>query len=327
MLINHIITKKFNKRKKKLYFHIFIAFKIIILILSFPILKYSFKENIFISIYNPQNRTKINISNYSINYILLQEKEKLLEYISKSIKKNITNIKSLFLDFECHFGNQLILLNKVIFYCEILGCKKIILNKKHYWFIKNKINYKKYKMSLQIGNINDYKKDGIIIDKSPNFFWYFNYIIPQFRSEILKKEILKNLPKIKTKSNDIYLYIRSGDIFEHYLKYYFQPPLCFYQNILNNFQFKNIYIIAENKKNPVIQNLLNIFPNIIFNKNSLKYDISYLAYAYNIVGAYSTFLFNIIRFNDNLKLYWNFEFTKDFFFLLILIIKILYYFK
>ena len=104
------------------------------------------------------------------------------------------------------------------------------------------------------------------------------------------------------------MYIRSGDIFKSSKLFYFQPPLCFYKSIINNFKYKNIYIIAEDSNNPVINELLTKYQNIIYNKNSLKYDISYLTYAYNIVGAFSTFLKNIILLNDNVKIFWIFEF-------------------
>lgn len=251
------------------------------------------------------------------NSIILKEKEELFKYISKSFNKNITSLKSIFLDFKCNFGNQLILLNKVIFFCEILGCERIILNKKYYWFIKNNIVYKKFNMIIEVGDEKDYINKNILIDRTNNFFWYSNYIKPKFKTEIIKHEILRNLPKMLTDSNNLFIYIRSGDIFGYAyndFKNYYQPPLCFYQIILQNFKFRNISIIAENKNNPVIDKLLVQFPYIFYKINSLKIDISYLVYSYNLVGAYSTFINNIIRLNDNLQLFWYYEFLESFFF-------------
>ena len=49
--------------------------------------------------------------------------------------------------------------------------------------------------------------------------------------------------------------------------------------------------------NPVINQILNYFPNIIYNKNKIQMDISLLVHAYNIVGANSSFLRNILRIN------------------------------
>ena len=200
-------------------------------------------------------------------------------------------------------------MNKVIFFCEIIRCKKILLNKKIYWFIKKKIKIKKYKISIETADKKRYINNNGIIDKSPFFFGFLNYLYPKYKSEILKDEILRNLPKIIVNPNSIYIYIRSGDIFKNFHRSYFQPPLCFYKIILKYFKFKKIYIIAQNSNNPVINKLLAQFPNIIFNKNNLIYDASYLSFAYNIVGAISTFLKNIIKFNDNLKFFWNFKFN------------------
>ena len=80
---------------------------------------------------------------------------------------------------------------------------------------------------------------------------YFYYNIYNFRLEnkfyIFKKEILKNLPKIKTNKNDLYIHIRGSDIFKNKNPYfapdYAQPPFCFYQKILNTFKFRKIIII------------------------------------------------------------------------------------
>ena len=113
----------------------------------------------------------------------------------------------------------------------------------------------------------------------------------------------------KNNRNDLYIYIRSGDIFLTAHPNYSQAPLCFYQKILVT--FRNIYIIAENKNNPIIDKLLNLFPNVVYNKNPLLIDISYLVQAYNIVGGkIKTFLDAIIPLNYNLINIWIFSLYK-----------------
>ena len=44
-----------------------------------------------------------------------------------------------------------------------------------------------------------------------------------------------------------------------------------------------------------------------YESNSLEKDISYLANAYNIVGAVSSFIIGIIKLNNNLKKYWEYD--------------------
>lgn len=246
------------------------------------------------------------------NPIILKERLNLLRFISKIVGKNITSVKTIFISRGSNFGNEFLLLNKVIFYCEILRCKKIILNREYYWYIKAKIINKKDKMIIEKGIESDFKSKEIIIDKTFNFYYYSNYIKPELKINLLKKEIFKNLPKIKIESKDLIIYIRSDDIFDgHAHLDYSQPPLCFYKTIIKNYKFKNIFIIAKNKKNPNINYLLKQFPNIIFNNNRLDIDISYLVHAYNIVGCPSTFFFSIFQLNQNIKNLWEFDFQHN----------------
>ena len=59
--------------------------------------------------------------------------------------------------------------------------------------------------------------------------------------------------------------------------------------------------------NPILDKLISENKNIIFKENKIEIDISYLIYAYNIVGSISTFINMIIRLNDNLKKFWEYN--------------------
>ena len=203
----------------------------------------------------------------------------------------------------------MIILNKAIFYCEILKCKRIILNKNVYWFISNDIIDTNNDMTIELGDIETYKnKRGILIDNTNNFFWYYGYYRPQYRINLIREQILQNLPIIKLNPNDLYIYIRSGDIFtKTSMRGYYQPPLCFYKKIINNFKFENIYIISEKSNNPIIEKILNKYPKIKYKINSLKYDMTILINAYNIVGAFSTFSKVLILLNNNLQKFFYFN--------------------
>jgi len=317
---NFIIKLLYIKKK---YFHYFALLKTFIFIIFISLL--FIKKNLENIQYT--NR-EISIRDYYLHdfgrlkklpkkknhRLISKERHDLFKYISKITKRKISRINSIFLNKKENFGNQLIQLNKVIFFCEILKCERIILNEDIFWFIKNKIIDKEYNMTIEVGKEIDYRNKNIIIDYTNSFFWYFNVFEPRYRPEVIKKELLNNLPKIIVNPNDLYIYIRSGDIFVSFLKSYIQPPLCFYQELLNNYKFNKIYIISENTNNPVINKLLIQFPKIIFHKNSLKLDISYLIYAYNLVGGFSTFISSIIIYNDNLKSFWYFNFKLHYYF-------------
>ena len=115
-------------------------------------------------------------------------------------------------------------------------------------------------MTIELGDISDYQnKRNILIDSTNNYFWYYNYYRPQYRINIIKEQIILNLPQVISNPNDLHIFIRSGDVFSQnpiLLDNYLQPPLCFYTNIINNFKCENIHIVSENKNNPVIDELL-----------------------------------------------------------------------
>lgn len=124
----------------------------------------------------------------------------------------------------------------------------------------------------------------------------------------MKDEILKNVQKLNVSSKDLYIHIRSGDIFLNVInKPYAQPPLCFYISILKKFNFDKIYLISEDRYNPTIDKLIAKFKNIIYSKNSLKYDLSCLLNCFNLVASISSFLNTIIILNSNLNILYDYN--------------------
>ena len=162
-------------------------------------------------------------------------------------------------------------------------------------------------MIYNIWNIRDLN---IIIDNTLNSIFYVNYNNPENEINILKNEILKNLPNVNLNSKELFIYIKSGDIFINYnFLYYIQPPLCFYRKILYNFysHFTNITIISESNKNIIINKILSEFSNITFNIISYQNIIAYLSKAYNIVVGNCNLLYFTMRLNNNLKNIWVYE--------------------
>jgi len=240
-------------------------------------------------------------------------KKILLSKIFKINRRNINNISTLFIKNKIRFGNYFICLNNAIVYCEFLGCKKIILEYNRIIYINSTTFYKNNNINITIETnqtFNSSDNNAVSLEANYIFFKGFRFLKNIIRLTIFKKQLLKNLPKIITNPNDLYIYIRGGDIFLHSNRdaySYFQPPLCFYTKILNEFRFRKVFIISEDKLNPVIPKLLNKYSYIIKNKNNIKLDISYLIYAYNLVGARSTFFLTSIKFNNNLKFLWDYD--------------------
>ena len=86
------------------------------------------------------------------------------------------------------FGNQIAAFNKMIFYCEIIGCKKIIIFKDNKMFINHTLYDKDYNMSIEIENFNNISpnKDSITTI-SPYFFYDFYNLKIENRLDIIKK--------------------------------------------------------------------------------------------------------------------------------------------
>lgn len=247
------------------------------------------------------------LSNVTLKYHLKQDLLKSLQMNRKS--QNLTKIKSVYVEKSFNFGNSVVLLNNLLYYCEILNISNIYLNSKKIWPIFANITKKTFNISLIHKKNLDFTDESVaVFDKKLVFFQ--NIIKQEIRIDKLGLEIKKNLPKFDINPNDLFIHIRSGDIFRYQSNRgmsYAQPPLCFYENILNSFKFRRIYIIAQDKLNPLINILTKKFKKIIFSINSLKEDIFILLNAYNIVASISSLLTTLIIINDNLKILWEYD--------------------
>jgi hypothetical protein len=224
---------------------------------------------------------------------------------------NIKYLDSLYIIGSYNFGNFIISLNNAIIFCELFHCKKIILQSNNNTFINNKIYYQKYNLIIE-NNSNIISTNNSLIEHLDILYYKLNFsrLGNINRFHVFREEILNNLPIVKVHPDDLYIYIRGGDAFQIINKLcpgYAQPPLCFYENALNKYKFRKIRIISEDKSNPVLI-LLEKKYHIKYIKNDLKLDISYLANSYNIILAKSSFIVSIIKFNNNLKYVWEYDF-------------------
>ena len=213
---------------------------------------------------NKEDLDIIEIYNNSIDMpknpddpLIEKEREIILnKYHLLNSEKNI----SITFDFLFPFGNQLAVFNKMIFYCEIIKCKNIILPKKNNLFINHTLYDKGYNMTIRVLDLPDRRAINPI--RKLDFYFYYNFYNFKIenRLDLIKNEIVNNLPKIEINENDLVIHFRSDDIFynkddSYHAPDYAQPPLCFYEKILNNYNFSKIYIISiDDIYNPVIKN-------------------------------------------------------------------------
>ena len=273
-----------------------------------PKKKFSFKYFIFLfQLLLLDNFLNNNYKNFHVI------KRNIKYKIFKVYNNKITCINTLYMKGNSRFGNYFISLNNAIIFCELFRCKRLIIENDDY--INHRLFYQKYNLTIESDNsFSNIDNDLMIINLY--FFYYqlnFTLLGKVNRFDIFKNEILNNLPKVKINFDDLYIYIRGGDIFSHLnasvLNYpdYYQPPLCFYKSVLSKFIFRKITIISEDASNPVIPILLKEYPFIKLNKNNLKLDISYLVNSYNIISATSSFIVSIIKLNQNIKFLWEYD--------------------
>ena len=133
-----------------------------------------------------------DLSKLTNNDILYKMKNELLNELQKNPKKLKVNSsledKIVYVDKSFHFGNSLILLNNLIYYCEILNIKRIYLNSNYKWPISQNISNGKMNISI-ITTININLNDDNIIIFDRKLIYFQKVFKPEIRINILKSEI------------------------------------------------------------------------------------------------------------------------------------------
>ena len=287
--LNHLCLFKFIFLLLLLLIHIFI------LISLFP----NNKQQILIQTTSKKTEDKYNIikPNFDLNDEFFQMSEiKTIIY-----NNNITHIETLYSSNQ-KVGNSLLIMNSLINICEKIRCKYIITPEGLKTIIKNPIYYKKYNITILPYSYKNKIKIDLKLDQRIIMHFKYRNKSNEMSLGILREEILKNIPKYNSNPNDLIIKLRSGDIFiNHIHRNYSQPPLCFYQKIINENKFDKIYILSNGHENPVVDKLLKLYPKIKYMEGTLEEAISIIINAYNIVMPVSSFPKTLIRLNNNLK--------------------------
>lgn len=109
------------------------------------------------------------------------------------------------------------------------------------------------------------------------------------------------------------IHIRSGDIFTHDPPhpYYAQPPLAFYQLVLDHCTWSGVTLVYEDQSNPVIGQLKSHLDQVgvPFTEQSatLKEDLEVLLAARNLVIARGTFAYPIVAMSPRVRQVFTFD--------------------
>jgi len=123
-----------------------------------------------------------------------------------------------------------------------------------------------------------------------------------YKKKLNKKLLLKfwkyNIKPQKSGENDLVIHIRSGDVYKRNPHSgWIQPPLKFYEQIIESKDWDAIYLICQDQKSPIKNPLLNKYKNIKWEKQSLAMDISYILGARNIIFGMGSFIPSLLLFN------------------------------
>lgn len=194
-------------------------------------------------------------------------------------------------------GNNIIQLSNMI---------HIAIAYKHNIKFNVKINF--FDLSIIEKYFNNYDNSEIITDKY-NFYYIdkLPFSIEIFeenieeRNKLLKKAFLINHIN-KLDENDLVIHIRSGDIFRTNPHCnYVPPPLSYYIREINKYNYEKIYIICEDNVNPVVNQLLKLYKNAIYEKNILEKDIRIILGSTNIMYSIGSFIPQLMLLSNNIK--------------------------
>lgn len=213
-------------------------------------------------------------------------------------------------DWYGRLGNNIISLINVIALAELTS-SKIFFDIQHDILNINKLNINFLK--------NNIDKSDNVVNLNPlvcyhllgEHFINFKKIIYKMHPNIAKKYILPIINIIDTENinydETLIIHIRGGDIFNQFPHQdYIQPPLQYYERIIDSSNYSKIIIISEDEKNPCINMLINKYDNVILKKNSLLYDVNIMLKAKYIVASNSTLIYSILIMSKNIKkIYYN----------------------
>ena len=210
-----------------------------------------------------------------------------------------------------NIGNALMMLNNLLNICINIKCKNIIAPGCLHTIIKRPIFNKEFKITVYPNTFKHKPRLDIILGKSTTFWFGYRKKPHETRFKFIRDEVIRNIPKYISNESDLYINIRSGDIFRNRINHmYSQPPLCFYQKIINENKFSKIFILSNGHENPGIGKLLKLYPGARYIHGKVEFDISVILNAYIFVMPISTFPITLITLNNKLKNLYIYELLK-----------------
>lgn len=183
--------------------------------------------------------------------------------------------------------------------------------------ISFKCKHKLFDVTIIENYFKKYKNEEILTHPF-NFFGNVTEYIKKIPEDMYEKNNIKKIKLLKQAflikdvkkldENDVVVYIRSGDIFKKTPHPgYTPPPLSYYTTELNKKKYNKIIIVCEDNIHPVVDELLKLYKNAVWNENTLEQDIKLILGATNVITSVGTFARQLLRLLDNIKNEYNFN--------------------
>lgn len=187
-------------------------------------------------------------------------------------------------------GNNFMQLSNTVYLSEVMNVSTIYIPE-GFCLINNPITTSK---GIKIIPTNETPSDAFV-SCSKLFLMLSDKYCTEDRVYEFASEVLKSIPKVKINKYGLYIHIRSGDIFkENPCALYGQPPLCFYESIIEKWGFNDIYILSQDTKNPVINSLVQRYDAKLI-VTDLPRTIGYILNAKNLVMSFGTFMPSLLK--------------------------------
>lgn len=208
----------------------------------------------------------------------------------------------------CRLGNNIITILNALSIATDLGIKKIYFHES-YWFLNTSLIVDGF-----IFIKNRYQNEENMF-RDTFYYPYKKISYNQSRTlHVLTKHFQSQIPQLNTSNEKLILHIRGGDIFSNFkFKNHAQPPFCFYYKVINIFKKDDVTVFAEDRVNPVVNELEKYGVNIT--QSDLLTTVSNIFYSKNIAFGYSTFASSICRISNipkNIYVFGNMQFFIGF---------------
>ena len=153
--------------------------------------------------------------------------------------------------------------------------------------------------------ISNLRKRGLIADNDNIFDSSLHRVVDILRAAF----VLPDIPVVDPQN--LIVHVRGGDIFNRnprHARRYTPPPLSYYTDIIDSTYHDKVSIISQDRKNPVVNAILDKYPCSEHKFRSLEEDIRYILGASTVVNSIGTLIPTLLAVSENIQSYYSYSY-------------------